>query len=123
MNTDTERARFENWAEDEGYSLAVWAGGRYQSDTTESLWAAWQARAALPSAPSEGPSDKEMLDWLERWVLSIARLTSPDMSGIRFAGQAYNPAKERGEAGSSYIPLRGQTIRDLARAAIKASTP
>jgi hypothetical protein len=129
MNTDTERARFEaakakalagidyamNWRNNSPSAVEFATG---LADARQFV-----IDAALPSAPSEGPSDKEMLDWLERWVLSIARLTSPDMSGIRFAGQAYNPAKERGEAGSSYIPLRGQTIRDLARAAIKASTP
>jgi hypothetical protein len=84
MNTDTERARFEKWAEDEGYSLAVWAGGRYQSDTTESLWAAWQARAALPSAPSEGPSDKERVKQLEdaiRWALGEGDDFPPRMEG------------------------------------------
>ena len=62
--------------------------------------------------------DKAIIDWMEEWHLSLSRLTSPDMSGIRFVGQAFNPAKARGEAGPSYIRIQGQTIREAIRAAI-----
>lgn len=62
--------------------------------------------------------DKARLDWLEEWHLSLSRLTSPDMSGLRFVGQAYNPAKARGKAGGSYIQIQGSTIRGAIDAAM-----
>lgn len=65
-------------------------------------------------------ADKARLDWLEEWHLSLSRLTAPDMSGLRFVGQAFNPAKMRGEAGSAYIRVQGQTIRAAVDAAMKS---
>jgi hypothetical protein len=62
--------------------------------------------------------DKAILDWMEEWHLSLSRLTSPDMGGIRFVGQAFNPVKARGEAGPSYVRIQGQTIRETVRAAM-----
>ncbi len=64
-------------------------------------------------------ADQFRLDWLERHILGISRLTAPDMSGIRFVGQANNPAKDRGEAGPSYIRVQGQTIRSAIDQAMK----
>jgi hypothetical protein len=60
MNTDTERARFEKWAEEQGYETRYYmtAGAPFSNKETQAAWLSWQARAALPSAPSEGPSDR-----------------------------------------------------------------
>ncbi len=78
-----------------------------------------------PTAPSHVPSlaggDSARLDWLEKHLMSLQSMTSPDMSGIRYRGQAHNPAKERGEAGPSYIPLKGQTVRQAIDKAIEQS--
>ncbi len=67
--------------------------------------------------------DKERLEWLERYHLSLSRLTSPDMSGLRFVGQCFNPAKERGEGGPSYLKIEGATIRAAIDAARKEAQP
>ena len=68
-------------------------------------------------------ADKERLEWLERYHLSLSRLTSPDMSGLRFVGQCFNPAKERGEGGPSYLKIEGSTIRAAIDAARKEAQP
>lgn len=57
-------------------------------------------------------NDTERLDFLERYLMSICELTTPDMAGWRFVGQIRNPAKERGEAGPGMIRIRGTSIRD-----------
>ena len=68
-------------------------------------------------------ADKERLDWLERYHLSLSRLTSPDMSGLRFVGQYFNPARERGKGGPSYLKIEGSTIRSAIDAARKEAQP
>ena len=66
--------------------------------------------------------DKARLDWLETYLLALSRLTSPDMSGIRFVGQVHNPIKATPDypAGTpTYLKIQGQTVRsaiDSARA-------
>lgn len=67
--------------------------------------------------------DKADLDWLEKYLMSLSNLTAPDMGGLRYVGQARNPAKERGEAGPSFIRVQGPTIRAAIRAARKTESP
>jgi hypothetical protein len=64
--------------------------------------------------------DEARLDWLEEHLLSLCELSAPDMSGIRYSGQARNPAKARGEGGSSYIRIQGGTVRAAIDAAREA---
>ena len=97
---------------------------RRNNQTEASLIESLGERAEKAEARiAELERDKAMLDWLEEWALSLSRLTSPDMSGIRFVGQAFNPAKARGEAGPSYIRIQGQTIRKTVEAAMNHQGP
>lgn len=63
-------------------------------------------------------TDTELLDFLERYHQSLSRLTAPDMGGLRYVGQIQNPAKERGEAGPTYVFIKGPTIREAIDQAI-----
>lgn len=60
-------------------------------------------RAQLATAQvkiAELEQDKADLDWLEEWHLSLSRLTSPDLSGLRFVGQYFNPRQDARRGGS-----------------------
>lgn len=82
-----------------------------------------EREAKLLAQVAELRNDKERLDWLERYHLSLSRLTSPDMSGLRFVGQCFNPARERGKGGPSYLKIEGSTIRSAIDAARKETQP
>jgi hypothetical protein len=111
MNTDTERARFEaakakalagidyamNWRNNSPSAVKFATG---LADARQFV-----IDAALPSAPSEGPSDKERVKQLEdaiRWALG--------------EGDDFPPCEE----GQGKYWWRTELRR---RAAIKASTP
>ena len=68
-------------------------------------------------------ADSVRLDWLEANMISLAPLTAPDMGGIRFSGQYRNPAKERGEAGPSYLRMQGRSLRATIDAALTPAQP
>jgi hypothetical protein len=78
-----------------------------------------QKHAPIGSSPSAQGEDSARLDWLEKYLMSLSRITSPDMSGLRYVGQCSNPAKERGEGGPSYLRIQGATIRAAIDAARK----
>ncbi len=35
-------------------------------------------------------TDTEIIDWMEDNLISLSKLSAPDMGGIRFAGQTHN---------------------------------
>lgn len=77
------------------------------------------ALAPFLNAPAQpGTTDTERLDWLEKYMMSISRLTAPDMGGLKFVGQSFNPAKELGAAGPSYLHIKGRTLRAAIDAAM-----
>lgn len=83
--------------------------------------------ARLTALADERGKESERIAFLEKHLLSLSRLTAPDMSGVRFVGQIRNPAKERGEAGPSYLRIQGQTLEqtidDARSAARKGEKP
>jgi hypothetical protein len=92
----------------------------YASDVQDVEQYLLKRLTAHPDTGKEDGEDTRRLDWLEKWHLSLSRHTSPDMGGIRFSGQYFNPAKERGEAGPSYLRIQGSTIRAAIDAAQSA---
>jgi hypothetical protein len=94
-------------------------GPRGQAIAARSLALKVLATPTPHETPSAQGEDSARLDWLEKYLMSLSRLTSPDMSGLRYVGQCSNPAKERGEGGPSYLRIQGATIRAAIDAARK----
>lgn len=66
------------------------------------------------------PTDTEILDWLERNLISLHACTTPCMSGARIGGQLHNEARNTGgHAGPSYVRINHPTIRDGVKAAMQ----
>lgn len=57
------------------------------------------------------PTDTERLDWLERNLMHIEGMVTPDMSGARVRGQLVNEARGSG-AGPSYFRVWHRSIRE-----------
>lgn len=81
------------------------------------------ARAERAEAERDAlAKDKERLDWLEATLITLCRLSTPDMSGARIAGQLRNKLRDdSGAAGPSYIRVSHPTIRAAIDAAMKGT--
>lgn len=62
--------------------------------------------------------DKRRLDWLEATLVSLHRLSTPDMDGTRVTAQLRNKLRDdAGAAGPSCVRVGGSTVRGLLDAA------